>query len=174
MEALLAFQEDRGVEIYPDANGTLRVTFGTVRGYEPRDAVVYRPFTSAEGVAAKATGEVPFDAPPSLLGAVSDADYGPYASESIGSLPVNFLSSVDTTGGNSGSATIDHQGRLVGLLFDGNWESMISDWDFLPDVTRSIHVDIRYTLWVMDRIDHAWNLLEEMGVEPVFRSATDG
>ncbi len=173
MEALLAFQEDSGVEIYPDANGTLRVTFGTVQGYEPRDAVVYRPFTTAEGVAAKATGEEPFDAPRALIEAVADADYGPYASESIGSLPVNFLSGVDTTGGNSGSATIDDQGRLVGLLFDGNWESMIADWDFLPDVTRSIHVDIRYTLWVMDRIDHAWHLLEEMGVEPAFRPATD-
>ena len=173
MAALLAYQSDNGVEIYPDANGTLRVTFGTVEGYEPRDAVVFRPFTSAEGVAAKATGEAPFDAPPALIEAVAGADYGPYASESIGSLPVNFLSGVDTTGGNSGSATIDNQGRLVGLLFDGNWESMIADWDFLPDVTRSIHVDIRYALWVMDRLDHAWNLLEEMGVDPVFRPVED-
>jgi hypothetical protein len=101
---------------------------------------------------------------------VADTDYGPYASEGLGSLPVNFLSSVDTTGGNSGSATLDSEGRFVGLLFDGNWESMISDWDFLPEVTRSIHVDVRYTLWVMDRIDGAWHLLEEMGVEPAFKS----
>ena len=174
MEALLAFQTDRAVEIYPDANGTLRVTFGTVHGYVPQDAVIYIPFTTAEGVAAKATGEDPFDAPIAVLEAVAERDYGPYASEAVGSLPVNFLSDVDTTGGNSGSATIDNQGRLVGLLFDGNWESMIADWDFLPEVTRSIHVDIRYVLWVMDRIDHAWNLLEEMGVEPVFRPMEGG
>ena len=174
MEALLAFQTDRGIEIYPDANGTLRVTFGNVQGYVPQDAVIYLPFTTAEGVAAKATGKEPFDAPVALLEAVAERDYGPYASEAVGSLPVNFLSDVDTTGGNSGSATIDDQGRLVGLLFDGNWESMIADWDFLPEVTRSIHVDIRYVLWVMDRIDHAWNLLEEMGVEPVFRPMEGG
>ncbi len=171
MEALLAFQADQGVEIYPDANGTLRVTFGTVQGYVPQDAVIYLPFTTAEGIAAKATGEEPFDAPVALLEAVGERDYGPYGSEAVGSLPVNFLSDVDTTGGNSGSATIDNQGRLVGLLFDGNWESMIADWDFLPEVTRSIHVDIRYVLWVMDRIDHAWNLLQEMGIEPAFRPA---
>jgi hypothetical protein len=137
----------------------------------PQDAVIYLPFTSAEGVAAKATGKEPFDAPVALLEAVAGRDFGPYASQSVGSLPVNFLSDVDTTGGNSGSATIDDQGRLVGLLFDGNWESMISDWDFLPEVTRSIHVDVRYMLWIMDRIDHADNLLREMGIEPAFRPA---
>ncbi len=168
MEAHLAFREARGEEIYPDANGTLRVTYGTVEGYSPQDAVVYRPFTTAEGVAAKATGREPFDAPALLLDAIAARDFGPYASKSIGSLPVNFLSSVDTTGGNSGSATLDGEGRLVGLLFDGNWESMISDWDFLPEVTRSIHVDVRFILWVMDRVDHAWHLLEEMGLQPVF------
>ena len=169
VEALLAYQTAQGIEIYPDANGTLRVTFGNVMGYVPRDAVLYLPFTTAEGVAQKATGLPPFDAPAPLLEAIAAADYGPYASEAIGSVPVDFLSDVDTTGGNSGSATLDDQGRLVGLLFDGNWESMIADWDFLPEVTRSIHADVRYMLWVMDRIDHAWNLLEEMGVKPAFK-----
>jgi hypothetical protein len=169
VEALLAFQTAQGIEIYPDANGTLRVTFGNVMGYVPRDGVLYLPFTTAEGIAQKATGLPPFDAPAALLDAIAAADYGPYASEAIGSVPVDFLSDVDTTGGNSGSATLDDQGRLVGLLFDGNWESMISDWDFLPEVTRSIHADVRYMLWVMDRIDHAWNLLEEMGVKPAFK-----
>jgi hypothetical protein len=168
MEALLAYQVAHGQEIYPDANGTLRVTYGNVEGYVPRDAVIYLPFTTAEGMAAKATGEEPFDAPEALLEATEARDYGPYARETIGSVPVNFLSTVDTTGGNSGSATLDGQGRFVGLLFDGNWESMISDWDFLPEVTRSIHVDVRYTLWVMDRIDNAGHLLEEMGVKPAF------
>jgi hypothetical protein len=168
MEALLAFQVARGVEIYPDANSTLRVTFGTVQGYEPRDAVMYRPFTTAEGLAAKATGVEPFDASAGQLAAIGVRDYGPYASEALDTLPINFLSDVDTTGGNSGSATLDANGRLVGLLFDGNWESMISDWDFLPVVTRSIHVDVRYMLWVMDRLDGAHHLLEEMGITPAF------
>jgi hypothetical protein len=168
IEALLAFSEAQGRTMYPDANGTLRITFGTVEGYAPRDAVDYRPFTTAAGVAEKATGVEPFDAPEPLLAAIAERAFGPYAAAD-GSLPVNFLSSVDTTGGNSGSATLDAHGRLVGLLFDGNWESLVSDWDFVAEVTRSIHVDIRYVLWVMDRIDGAWNLLEEMGVEPVFR-----
>mgnify|MGYP002064462201 CR=1 FL=1 len=159
----------RGGPLDPDANGTLRVTFGNVTGYAPRDAVVYRPFTTAAGVAQKATGEPPFDAPPELLEAIATRDYGSYAAD--GKLAVNFLSDVDTTGGNSGSATLDAKGRLVGLLFDGNWESMISDWDFLPEVTRSIHVDVRYMLWVMDRIDGADPLLEEMGVDPAFEEA---
>jgi len=167
IEALLAYQQAHGTVVYPDANGTLRVTFGHVIGYAPRDAVVYRPFTTAAGVAEKATGEPPFDAPTGLLEAIAASDYGPYAMD--GSLPVNFLSDVDTTGGNSGSATLDANGRLVGLLFDGNWESLVSDWDFVPEVTRSIHVDVRYMLWVMDRVDGAWQLLEEMGVEPAFR-----
>ena len=129
------------------------------------------PFTTAEGIAEKATGEEPFNASAQQLEAIEAADFGPYASEEVGSLPVNFLSDVDTTGGNSGSATLDSQGRLVGLLFDGNWESMISDWDFLPNVTRSIHADVRYMLWIMDRIDGAHHLLEEMGVEPAFGTA---
>ena len=172
MEALLAFETARGTEIYADANGTLRATFGNVIGYTPQEAVIYLPFTTAEGVAAKATGEEPFDAPQPLLDAIAAADYGPYSSESVGSLPVCFLSDVDTTGGNSGSATLDSKGRLVGLLFDGNWESMISDWDFLTDVTRSIHVDVRYMLWVMDRIDGAGNLLREMGIEPSFAAGS--
>lgn len=174
MGALLAYQQTTGSEIYPDANGTLRVTFGNVTGYVPRDATVYLPFTTAEGMAAKATGVTPFDAPTRTLEAIAEKDYGPYVSEEIGSLPVNFLSSVDTTGGNSGSATIDADGRLVGLLFDGNWESMISDWDFLPKVTRSIHVDVRYMLWVLDRIDDAGHLLEEIGVAPAFREVPPG
>ena len=81
-------------------------------------------------------------------------------------MPVDFLTDVDTTGGNSGSATLGSEGQLIGLVFDGNWESIISDWDFLPEVTRSIHVDIRYVLWVMEELDGAGHLLAEMGVAP--------
>ncbi len=164
MEALIAYLDGRGQEVYPDANSTLRVTFGTIKGYRPRDAVSYRPFTVVAGIAEKHTGEVPFDAPTAQRVAISEGRFGRFADAGLGSVPVNFLSTVDTTGGNSGSATLNGKGELVGLAFDGNWESIISDWDFLPDVTRAIHVDVRYMMWVMEEIDGAGHLLGEMGV----------
>jgi hypothetical protein len=165
MEALVAYLKGQGRTVYPDANSTLRVTYGTVSGYQPRDAVQYKAFTTGNGILEKETGEPPFSSPAPLLAALRGGDFAPYTLGSGNVLPVDFLSSVDTTGGNSGSPTLDGHGRLVGLLFDGNWESMISDWDFLPEVTRSIHVDIRYVLWVMNRVDGADNLLQEMGLE---------
>ena len=166
MEALIAFLGSHGKAVYPDANGTLRVTYGTVQGYRPRDGVLYTPFTVLGGIAAKHTDEVPFDVPDAQLEAIREARVGRWADETLGTVPVNFLTDVDTTGGNSGSATLGSKGELIGLIFDGNWESIISDWDFLPDVTRSIHVDIRYVLWVMEEVDGAGHLLEEMGVAP--------
>jgi hypothetical protein len=91
-------------------------------------------------------------------------NYGRYELESIKSVPVNFLTDLDSTGGNSGSATLNARGELVGLLFDGTIESVNSDWDFDPRTTRSIHVDSRYMLWVMEKVDKANNLLEEMNI----------
>jgi tetratricopeptide (TPR) repeat protein len=167
MQAMVAYLESQGRHMYPDANSTLRVTYGTVQGYSPRDGILYSPFTSDRGLLEKETGTAPFASSAQLLLAVADGEFGPYATAK-GRLPVNFLSTVDTTGGNSGSPTLDGQGRLVGLLFDGNWESIIADWDYLPPVTRSIHTDVRFMLWVMDRIDGAWNLMREMGIEPAF------
>ncbi len=164
MEAMLAWNRAEGRPIYPDANSSLRVTFGTVRGYSPRDAVEYKPFTTVEGILQKDTGKEPFNAPKAELEAIRAKAFDGYASKPIGSLPVDFLTDVDTTGGNSGSPTLDAHGRLVGLLFDGNWESVSSDWLFNPKLTRSIHVDVRYMLWVMHHLDHADNLLKEMGV----------
>jgi len=164
MEALIAFLKTKGKQVYPDANSTLRVTYGTVKGYEPRDAVTYTPFTTLEGVVEKETGEEPFNTPPSALQAMQEKRYGRYKQDSIDSVPVNFLSTCDTTGGNSGSATLNGKGELIGLLFDGNYESMIADWDYMPEITRSIHVDIRYVLWLMEEVDHADWLLEEMGI----------
>ncbi|GAB3039312.1 S46 family peptidase [Oleiagrimonas citrea] len=164
MEAMLAWNRAEGRPIYPDANSSLRVTFGTVRGYSPRDAVEYLPFTTAEGILQKDTGKKPFNAPKAELEAIRAKAYDGYASKRTGSLPVDFLTNVDTTGGNSGSPTLDANGELVGLLFDGNWESVSSDWLFNPKLTRSIHVDVRYMLWVMHHLDHADNLLKEMGV----------
>lgn len=162
MNTLIAWNAWQGRAVYPDANGTLRVTYGTVFGGSPRDGILYEPFTRLEGIVEKDIGEPPFDAPARLLERVAAKDYGIYGLESIGSVPVDFLSDLDVTGGNSGSATLDAQGNLVGLLFDGTLESVNSDWDFDPRTTRSIHVDSRYMLWVMDKVDGAGHLVEEM------------
>ncbi|ACY17967.1 S46 family peptidase [Haliangium ochraceum] len=162
--ALRAFSKG---PLAPDANSTLRVTYGTVRGYRPQpQAEVYEPFTTLSGMVAKHTGEAPFHVPARVLETAAAQRYGAYRDPQLGEVPVNFLSDVDTTGGNSGSATFDAHGRLVGLLFDGNSESMASDWLFMPALTRGIHLDIRYALWLLDAVEHADHLLREMGVEP--------
>ena len=140
------------------------VPFGQVKGSSPRDGMVYTPFTTLEGIVEKDTGVDPFDTPPELLAAIRRKSHGDYADPKLGSVPVNYLSTLDTTGGNSGSPTLNGKAELVGLLFDGTYESIISDWDFLVDKTRSIHVDIRYVLWVMDQLGGADHLLKEMGV----------
>ncbi|MCA9635990.1 MAG: S46 family peptidase [Myxococcales bacterium] len=163
---IAALREKNG-DIAPDANSTLRVTFGTVRGYRPRpEAPIYRPFTTLSEMLAKHTGEEPFNAPPELLEAARARKVGPYVDEVLGEVPVNYLADLDITGGNSGSATLNARGELVGLVFDGNYEAMASDWLFIPEITRSIHVDIRYILWIMDAVDGAEHLMQEMGVTP--------
>ena len=164
MRSLLEFQQARGRVVYPDANGTLRISYGVVTGSQPRDGMVYLPFTTLEGIVEKDTGIKPFDTPPGLLKSIGEKQYGAYIDEQLGSVPVNFLSTLDTTGGNSGSPTLNGRAELVGLLFDGTYESIISDWDFLQDKTRSIQVDIRYILWTMEQLGGAEHLLKEMGV----------
>jgi hypothetical protein len=164
MEAIIAWQADQGFAAYPDANSTLRVTYGTVLGGSPKDGLRYEPFTTLQGILEKDTGEAPFNAPDAQLALIRDGQYGPYELDSIDSVPVNFLSDLDSTGGNSGSATLNARGELVGLLFDGTIESVNSDWDFDPKTTRTIHVDTRYMLWVMDYVDNADHLIEEMTI----------
>jgi hypothetical protein len=168
-EALTALASD--APRYPDANGTLRLSFGRIEGYSPAEAVRYEPRTSLAGVLAKATGEAPFDAPEGLLAAaraVPPAFVDPaLVVGGTGTVPVNFLSTCDITGGNSGSATLDGAGRLIGLAFDTNLEGVASDHAYDGAVTRSIHVDFAWMRWVMDEVDHAEALLEEMGVEPL-------
>src|SRR5207244_2751796 len=155
--------------LYPDANGTLRVTFGKVEGYAPKDAVVYTPQTTVEGIAQKNTGSGEFDAPKAELAAIAGRKFGSYLDPQLGSVPVDFLSDVDTTGGNSGSPTLNAKGELCGLLFDGTYESLGSDFVVDPNITRSIHVDAVYMLWVMDAVDGAHNLLQEMGLPVRFQ-----
>ena len=164
MEAIIAWQNDQGDAVYPDANSTLRVTYGTVKPACPEDGLCYTPFTTLEGIAAKYTGEDPFDSPARQLQLIEEGFYGDYASDAVGSVPVNFLSTLDSTGGNSGSPTMNGNGELVGLLFDGTYESINADWLFDDTITRTIHVDSRYMLWVMDHVDNADRLIEEMDV----------
>ncbi len=156
----------------PDANSTLRVTFGTVRGYKPTaDADMYAPFTLLSEVVAKHKDAFPFDVPNAQLEAIKAKKFGPpdgpYVAKELGEIPVNFLTDLDTTGGNSGSPTLNRKGEFIGLIFDGNYESMASDYVFIPTLTRSIHCDYRYMMWIMDAVDGADRLLEEMGVTPI-------
>lgn len=165
---LAALRQVRGGLLAPDANSTLRVSFGEVRGYEARDAVQYEPFTTIEGILEKDTGEDPFNSPRELLEAARAKQFGSYVDPDLGALPVDFLSTGDITNGSSGSATINRRGELVGLAFDGNYEAMGSDYLVNPEVTRTIHVDTRYMVWIMDRVDGAHNLLCEMGLPVQF------
>jgi len=160
MEVLLASHDG---PVYPDANSTLRITYGTVRGMSPEDGVLYLPQTTVAGMAAKA-GAPPFDAPPALLERVAGAPSSRWADATLGDVPVDFLATLDTTGGNSGSAVLNGRGELVGLAFDGNYESMSADWVFQPDLTRTICLDVRYLGWVLDGDPKAAWILEEMGL----------
>jgi hypothetical protein len=155
----------RGRSLYPDANATLRLTVGGVRGYAPADGAVYTPFTTLAGIVEKETGEEPFASPANVLGAIRRGDRGRWEDPRLGDVPVCFLADVDTTGGNSGSPAIDGSGRLVGLLFDGVWEDLSGDYTYNPVTSRSILVDVRYILWHLDRVLGAAHLLREMGIE---------
>ena len=152
-----------GALLYPDADATLRLTWGKVAPLSPRDAVSYASRTSLRGILEKATGEPPFDAPDALI-AAAQRPAQEYVDASLGTVPVDFLSTCDITGGNSGSPTLDGKGRLNGLAFDGNLEGVASDLGFNAEVTRTIHVDAAYMRWVMDEVDGADHLLEEMGL----------
>ncbi len=163
MEAIIAYNKALNKPVYADANSTLRVTYGTVGGYSPQDGLVATPFTSLEGLLAKNTGVEPFNSPEKQNQLIKQKLYGDYTG-GMNTVPVNFLSNVDTTGGNSGSPTLNGNAELVGLLFDGVYESIIGDWDYDENLNRSIHVDSRYMLWVMDKVDNAQNLLKEMTI----------
>ncbi|MFZ6770635.1 S46 family peptidase [Undibacterium sp. Di26W] len=164
MQAVIAWKKSIGKPVYPDANSTLRVTYGTVAPYTPRDGISKGPFTTVEGILEKDTGKAPFEAPINLLASIKDKHYGIFKDKVLNTVPVNFLSTADTTGGNSGSAVLNKNGELVGLNFDSTYESITKDWYFDSAITRAIHVDIRYMLWVMSEVDHADNVLKEMTI----------
>ena len=147
---------------FPDANGTLRVTYGQVRGYSPRDAVYYKHVSYLDGVIEKyIPGDYEFDVPQKLIDLYNNKDYGDYA-DSNGKIPVCFLGTNHTTGGNSGSPAIDANGNLIGLNFDRVWEGTMSDMNYDPEICRNIMVDARYVLFIIDKYAGAKHLIEEM------------
>ena len=153
-----------GEPSYPDANSTMRLTYGTVKSYSPQDGVLYKHYTTLKGVIEKENNDdYEFRVPARLHEIYVTQDYGQYANEK-GELPACFLINCDITGGNSGSPVMDADGNLIGLAFDGNWESMSSDVMFEPDLQRCICVDIRYVLLLLDKFGGAGYLLNEMNI----------
>ncbi len=162
MAALMAMDSDR--TFYPDANFTQRMSYGTVQGYEPRDAVSYDYFTTYKGILEKQKpGDPEFNVQDYILKSINSGDFGRYADEN-GKLRVNFLSTNDITGGNSGSPILNGNGELIGLAFDGNWESLSGDILFEPEMQRMISVDILYTLYMLDKVMGAPHIVEELNL----------
>jgi hypothetical protein len=149
---------------YPDANSSLRLTYGSVQGYEPKDAVKYDYYTTLDGVMEKHNpNDFEFNAPQRLRDLYNAKNFGQYAL-SNGKLPVAFITNNDITGGNSGSPVINGDGQLIGLAFDGNWEAMSGDIVFDAKYKRTISVDIRYVLFLVDKYGNAENIINEMNI----------
>jgi len=160
-----AIYEWKGGNLYPDANGNMRFTYGPVKGYDPADAVTYHPFTTLKGIVEKNTGTEPFNAPEELIKLYEKKDFGRWADKNLKDVPVAFTHMADITGGNSGSPVMNAKGEICGVVFDGNYEAMISDWQYDYDIQRTISVDIRYVLFVLDKFSKADFLLKEMSVD---------
>ncbi len=147
---------------FPDANSTLRVTYGQVHGYSPKDAVSYSHVSYLDGVIEKfIPGDYEFDVPQKLIDLYNAKDYGQYA-DTNGKIPVCFLGTNHTTGGNSGSPALDAHGNLIGLNFDRVWEGTMSDYNYDADICRNIMVDLRYVLFIVDKYAGATHLVNEM------------
>ncbi|MDR2036698.1 MAG: S46 family peptidase, partial [Bacteroidales bacterium] len=155
---------DKNKKWYPDANFTMRLTYGSVKDYFPRDAVYYNYYTTLAGVMEKEDpSNWEFVVPQRLKELYEKKDFGVYADKN-GEMPVCFISNNDITGGNSGSPVINGKGHLLGLAFDGNWEAMSGDIVFEPDLQRCISVDIRYVLFIIDKYAGARHLIDEMTI----------
>ena len=161
-----AMEAETGKPMYPDANSTMRLTYGKVGGYNAADAVEYKYYTTTKGILQKEIkGDEEFDVPAKLKSAIVDKNYGAYLDKKTGEMHVAFLSNTDITGGNSGSPIFNAKGELLGLAFDGNWEAMSGDIVFEPDLQRTISVDVRYILFIMDKVGGAKRLIEELNIK---------
>jgi len=162
MKAILELSP-KSARIFPDANSTLRITYGKVKGYKPNDAVYYEPFTTLDGVMEKyVPGDYEFDVPQKLIDLYNAKDYGNYSVK--GKMPVCFIATNHTTGGNSGSPALDARGNLIGLNFDRVWEGTMSDVFYSPDICRNIMVDTRYILFIIDKFAGAKNIINELKI----------
>ena len=162
MKAILELSP-KSARIFPDANSTLRVTYGKIKGYKPNDAVYYEPFTTLDGVMEKyIPGDYEFDVPQKLIDLYNAKDYGNYGIK--GKMPVCFIATNHTTGGNSGSPALDANGNLIGLNFDRVWEGTMSDIYYSPDICRNIMVDLRYVLFIIDKYAGAKNIINELKI----------
>jgi hypothetical protein len=162
MAALMEFQSDK--VFYPNANATLRVAYGKVEGYTNLDGVEYKYFTTLEGIIKKGeTGIYDYVVPEKLKDLFQNKDFGQYK-DAKGYMPVCFLASNHTSGGNSGSPVLDGEGNLIGINFDRNWEGTMSDIMYDPSICRNISLDIRYCLFVIDKFAGAGHLVEEMEI----------
>ncbi|MCH4551329.1 S46 family peptidase [Aestuariibaculum lutulentum] len=160
MTALMTALPDE--RYFPDANSTLRVTYGKVKGYAPRDAVYYNHISYLDGILEKyVPGDYEFDVPEKLIELYNNKDFGKYA-DNNGKMPVCFIGTNHTTGGNSGSPVLDAYGNLIGLNFDRVWEGTMSDMNYDPDICRNIMVDARYVLFIVDKYANAKRLIKEM------------
>ena len=163
---LKAMAAEKGIAIHPDANSTMRLTYGKVGGYDPADAVSYDYYTTTKGILEKEKpGDYEFDVPKKMKDNILAKNYGAYLDKKTGEMHVAFLSNNDITGGNSGSPIFNGKGELLGLAFDGNWEAMSGDIVFEPDLQRTISVDVRYILFVMDKVYGAERLIKELEVK---------
>jgi hypothetical protein len=160
---LQGISEMKATTPYPDANSTLRFTYGFVRGYSPREAIQYSPFTTLTGVMEKDTGREPFDVPAKLRELWQRKDYGNYGVNGV--MPVNFLNTTDIIGGNSGSPVLNANGEQVGIVFDGNYEGLGNDFFVNPNLGRTLAVDIRYVLFLTDKFGGAGWILNEMNIK---------
>ncbi len=161
LDGLLAQKQGR---IAPDANSTIRFTYGFIKGYAPRDAVFYLPQTTLKGVIEKETGKFPFHVPPKLKAIHKKADFGQYVDKKLNDIPACFLNTTNVTGGNSGSPTLNAKGEQIGIIFDMIYESVTGDYYVIPEFQRTISVDIRYVLFVTDKFSGATHLIAEIGL----------
>jgi len=161
LKALLS--KNKGALIYPDANSTMRISYGQIQNYSPKDGITYNITTTIDGMMAKyQPGDDEFDLPQSLIDAYAKRDFRQYAEN--GTLNVGFISNNDITGGNSGSPVINGNGELIGVAFDGNWEAMSGDIAFDKEYKRTISLDIRFVLWCIDVLGGAKNIINELDI----------
>ncbi len=161
LDGLLTQKQGR---LASDANSTIRFTYGFIRGYTPRDAVFYLPQTTLKGVIEKETGKFPFHVPPKLKAIHKKADFGQYVDKKLNDIPACFLNTTNVTGGNSGSPTLNAKGEQIGIIFDMIYESVTGDFYVIPELQRTISVDIRYVLFVTDKFSGATHLIAEIGL----------